>query len=155
SQSVSDSINSLTSSEPLTISGGSLSITAASTISSTLTISGGTLAVTGDLSVSGLTTLTSGAVSGSGALNADGGMAINPADAAFLINGPTVTNAVGQTATWTGDNSNISAQNGAIFVNLGTFLAENSGDFGYGASSSGSSFINKGSFTKSTDAGTV
>ena len=64
SERVSDSINSLTSSEPLTISGGTLSIAAASTIDNTLSITGGTLTGTGDVTVSGLVTLTAGTLSG-------------------------------------------------------------------------------------------
>ena len=79
SSDVTDSIHSLTSTEPLTISGGTLSIAAASTIGNTLSINGGTLTGTGDVSVSGLVTLTAGTLSGSGALNANGGMLINPA----------------------------------------------------------------------------
>ena len=76
SNDVTDSINSLTSTEPLTISGGTLSIAAASTINSTLSITGGTLTGAGDVSVSGLVTLTAGTLSGASALNANGGMAI-------------------------------------------------------------------------------
>ena len=64
SDNVTDSINSLTSTEPLTISGGTLSIAAASTIDSTLSLTGGTLTGTGDVTVSGLVTLTSGTLSG-------------------------------------------------------------------------------------------
>ena len=67
SNNVTDSINSLTSMEPLTISGGTLSIAAASTINSTLSITGGTLTGSGDVTVSGLVTLTVGTLSGSGA----------------------------------------------------------------------------------------
>ena len=80
SNNVTDSINSLTSTEPLTISGGTLSIAAASTIGSTLTMTGGTLTGTGDVTVSGLVTLTAGTLSGSSALNANGGILINPPD---------------------------------------------------------------------------
>ena len=64
SDAVTDSINSLTSMEPLTISGGTLSIAAASTIDNTLSLTGGTLTGTGDLTVSGLVTLTTGTLSG-------------------------------------------------------------------------------------------
>src|SRR5262249_42874114 len=78
SDAVNDSINSLPSTQPLTISGGSLSIAAASTISNNLSITGGTLTGAGDLTVSGLVTLTAGTLSGSSVLNANGGMLINP-----------------------------------------------------------------------------
>ena len=66
SDAVTDSINSLTTTEPLTISGGTLSIASASTIGGSLTIIGGTLTGAGNVSVSGLVTLTSGTLSGSG-----------------------------------------------------------------------------------------
>ena len=146
---VTDSINSLTSTEPLTISGGTLSIAAASTIGSTLSITGGTLTGTGDVSVSGLVTLTAGTLSGSSTLNANGGMAINPPDNTngnFNLDGRTVNNAAGQTATWTGATSSIKASDGSVFNNLGTFLVEgavNYEDLGGAASS----FVNAGSFT--------
>ena len=126
SDNVTDSINSLTSTEPLTISGGTLSIAAASTIDNTLSITGGTLTGTGDLTVSGLVTLTSGTLSGSSALNANGGMLItdNTTGASFEF--------------WTAARSttrrpdrhvdrrpatNIEISDGSVFNNLGTFLA--------------------------------
>ena len=152
SDAAADSINSLTSTEPLTISGGSLSIAAASTTTSNLTISGGTLTGSGDITVSGLLTLTSGTLSGSGAINGDGGILINPAGGDFTLDGATVSNSAGQTATWTGAASNIVASNGAVFNNQGRFLAENDGTFSLGAGAD-SSFNNQGSFTKSTDPG--
>ena len=132
SSNVSDSINSLTSMEPLTISGGTLSLAAASTIDSSLSITGGTLTGTGNLTVSGLVTLTSGTLSGASELNADGGMLINPSsvafDTSFFLDGRTVNNAAGQTATWTGNPSNnagfIQASDGSVFSSLGTFVAE-------------------------------
>ena len=106
SDNVTDSINSLTSTEPLTISGGTLSIASASTIGGALTISGGTLTGAGDVSVSGLVTLTTGTLSGSSTLNANGGMLIDPDElATFNLDGRTVNNAAGQTATWTGEPS--------------------------------------------------
>ena len=120
---VTDSINSLTSTEPLTISAGGISIAAASTIGS-LSISGGTLTGTGDVSVSGLVTLTAGTLSGSSSLNANGGILINLAGGRFKLDGRTVNNAAGQTATWTGSHiDNIDASDGSVFNNLGTFVA--------------------------------
>jgi autotransporter-associated beta strand protein len=150
-----DTIRSLMSTRPLTISGGTLSITAASTMSSTLKITGGTLTGAGAITVGGLLTLTAGAISGSGAVNANGGILINPAFGTFTLDGRTLNNAAGQTATWTGNDSNIVASNGAQFYNAGTFLAENAGTFSQGTGTA-SSFTNDGrlsSFTKSTNTG--
>ena len=73
SDSMTDTINSLTSSQPLTISGGTLSIASAFTTSSTLTISGGTLNDPGAITVAGLLTLSGGGISGSGTVTANGG----------------------------------------------------------------------------------
>ena len=76
---LSTSINSLTSTQPLTISGGTLSIAATSTIGNTLSIFGGTLTSAGDVSVGGLVILNGGARSPAlSTLNANGGMLINP-----------------------------------------------------------------------------
>ena len=148
SDDVTDSINSLTTTEPLTISGGTLSIASALTISSTLSITGGTLTGPGDVSVSGLVTLTSGTLSGSGALDANGGMLINPGvvqGGIFSLDGRTVNNAAGQTATWGG--GDINASDGSVFNNLGTFLVESLGlyvETGVGAPST---FNNVGNIT--------
>ena len=101
---------------------------------------------------SGLLTLTAGTISGSGTVTASGGIVINPTGAAFGLDGRTLTNAAGQTATWTGTGSDIQASNGAVFKNLGTFLAQNQGTFSQGAGAP-SSFVNQGSFTKSTESG--
>ncbi len=152
SAAVADSINSLTSTQPLTLSGGMLSIATTSSTSGPLVVDGGSLAGTGDITVSGLLTLTAGTISGSGTVHADGGIVINPTGAAFGLDGRTLTNAAGQTATWTGTGSDIQASNGAVFNNLGSFVAQNQGTFNQGAGAL-SSFVDQGSFTKSTNSG--
>jgi hypothetical protein len=151
SNDVSDSINSLTSTEPLTISGGTLSIAAASTINNTLSITGGTLTGAGDVTVSGLVTLTSGTLSGSGALNANGGMLINPTgeETGFNLDGRTVNNAAGQTATWSGGldvESVINASDGSVFNNQGTFVFDAFAAYNAG-SGAAPTFNNTGSIT--------
>ena len=68
-----------------------------------------------------------------GALDANGGMLINPGvvpGGIFSLDGRTVNNAAGQTATWGGNPSNssdINASDGSVFNNLGTFLVESLG----------------------------
>ena len=153
SDDVSDSINSLTSAEPLTISGGTLSIASASTIGGALTISGGTLTGAGDVSVGGLVTLTAGTLSGSSTLNANGGMLINPADeeTPFNLDGRTLNNAAGQTATWTGELGFIEGSDGSVFNNLGTFVAEAPGIFEDSGIGAPSAFNDAGTFTTSGD----
>ncbi len=154
SSSVTDTINSLTSTEPLTISGGTLSITSASTTSADLTISGGTLTGAGNLSVGGLLTLSGGTLSGSSTLTANGGILINTPGNTFFLDGRTLTSAAGQTATWSGPGNTVEMLDGAVFNNLGTFLAETTGTIEQG-SGANSSFNNDGTFTKSTSSGTV
>jgi large repetitive protein len=152
SSAVTDSIRSLTSSQPLTLSGGTISIAAASSTSGPVVINGGTLAGTGDITVGGPLTLTAGTIAGSGAVTANGGIVINPSGTAFSLDGRTLTNSAGQTATWTGADSNVQASNGAVFDNLGTFQAENQGAFTQGSGAL-ATFIDAGSFTKMTSSG--
>ena len=145
-----DAVHSLTSSEPLTISFGSLAIANPATLNSTLTMSGGTLTASNSLDVSGLLTLTSGTISGSGTINSNGGILINPSNNTVRLDGCTLINPSGQTATWTGTNSNIQEYDGHVFDNKGTFLAQNDGQFTQGTSAQ-STFVNSGSFTKQSD----
>ncbi len=152
SDAVTDSIQSLTSTEPLTISGGTLSIASASSTSGPLVIDGGTLTGTGDLTVNGLLTLTSGTISGSGTVDANGGIVINPGGAGFGLDGVTLNNAAGQTATWTGTGSAITMSDGAVFGNQGTFAAQDQGSFTQGSGAT-SSFDDGGSFTTSVGTG--
>ena len=155
SDSMTDTINSLTSSQPLTISGGTLSIASAFTTSSTLTISGGTPNDPGAITVGGLLTLNSGGVSGSGTVTAKGGILINSPNSSLVLDGCTLINPAGQTATWSGVGSDgVQMDDGAVFNNLGTFLAQTHGRIGDGQGA-GSAFNNEGSFTKSTDSGSL
>jgi large repetitive protein len=147
SDDVTDSINSLTSMEPLTISGGTLSIAAASTIDSTLTLTGGTLTGTGDVTVSGLVTLTTGTLSGVGSLNANGGMLINAPGQGLNFDGRTINNPAGQTATWSGGNVGVSGD--TVFNNLGTFTASGNGSYNEAGPGENPSFNNMGTWTTS------
>ena len=150
---VADSINSLTSSVPLSITGGTLSIASASTTGS-LAIDGGTLADAGGLTVGGLLTLTAGTLSGSGDVNADGGI-LSTAGGDVTLDGQTLTNAARQTATWNGI---LEMEDGATFNNLGSFLAIAQGSFddyaGFDQDGSDpSAFDDAGSFTASLATG--
>ncbi len=150
SNNVTDSINSLTSTEPLTISGGTLSIAAASTIDNTLSLTGGTLTGTGDVSVSGLVTLTTGTLSGGSALNANGGMLINAPTQGLNFDGRTINNPAGQTVMWNSPgNSNILVSDDTVFNNLGTFTASGNGSYNEAGAGDNSSFNNMGTLTSS------
>ena len=150
SQNVTDAINSLTASQPLTISLGSLSVATASSTTSSLSVTGGTLTGAGAITVGGLLTLDSGTISGSGAVSANGGILFNQGNTSFTLDGRPLTNAAGQTATWTGFNGAIVLSDGAVIDNLGTFQDENTGahDVQNGAGAAGS-FNDVGSFLKS------
>ncbi len=151
SDNVTDSINSLTSTEPLTISGGTLSIAATSTIDSTLSLTGGTLTGTGNLSVSGLVTLTTGTLSGGSELNANGGILINAPNQGLNFEGRTINNPAGQTVTWSAsaNGSNILVSNDTVFNNLGTFTASGNQSYNEAGAGDNSSFNNMGAFTTS------
>jgi hypothetical protein len=71
-----DSVNSITSQDPIVLSGGTLSVAGNSTLSS-LTMTGGTLTGAGTVTVTGQTTWTGGTMSGSGTTVAQGGMALS------------------------------------------------------------------------------
>ena len=116
----------------------------------TLTMTGGTLTSTADMTISGLATFSSGTISGSGAVNANGGILFNIANATFTLDGRTLTNPAGQTATWTGINSSIVLSDGAVLDNLGMFQDQCTA--GHEIRTSGgaaASFNDDGSFIKS------
>jgi hypothetical protein len=151
----SDTINSLTSSGTLSITGGTLSIASASTVD-TLTVGGsrGTLSVNGSLTVNGLLTLGFGELSGTGSVTANAGIAMDLDNANLVLDGITLNNPVGQTASITGsaNNAEITAEDGAVFNNDGTFNADNGVvvyDGNSGTPGAPSAFNNDGSFIKS------
>ncbi len=102
SQSLSDSVHSITTNAltTLTISSGSLSVAATSTLAGPLDLSGGTLTGPGDLTIAGMMTWTGGSLTGSG-------NTVIAAGAALDITGGSVTagRAIDSTAgpiNWTG-----------------------------------------------------
>ena len=149
SNNVTDSINSLTSTEPSTISGGTLSIAAASTIRQHPLDHRRHPDRRGQRERQRPRDSDRPARSpGSSELNANGGMLINPIGARprpSIFDGRTVNNAAGQTATWTGsDNSYIVVSDGSVFNNLGTFSAEALGLTTIPGTGAASSFVDKG-----------
>jgi hypothetical protein len=92
-QAVTDSIHSLTSSDPIIFSAGTLSLAAASTITGGLTFSDGTITGAGNLLISGLTAWSGGTMSGSGTTNLQGPLVLGSADGnthAETLNGRTL-----------------------------------------------------------------
>ena len=140
----------------LTVSGGTVNYGTNPLTVTTLTMTGGTLNDASAITVGGLLTLggtlsglaTAGASSGTGTMAANGGIIT----AGFALDGETLTNAVGQTATFSGSDSIIYEQDGADFVNDGTFLAQALGDFtNEGNRGNPVSFTNNGTFTYSVN----
>ncbi len=75
-------------------------------------------------------------------------MLINPPSGGFNLDGRTVNNAAGQTATWTGSGINdIVASDGSVFNNLGTFVADSEGLYKESGIGAASSFNNVGNYT--------
>ncbi len=152
-----DSVNSITSQDPIAIDGGSLTIATASMINSTLTLAfnsliagsgGGTLEVNGPLAVNGLFTLgAETALTGSGTVDAYGGLNINGADVS--IRGTTLNNH--GAATWDIESGNDSLSAGAVFNNLAGATVAAVGAAGSYVGGDGV-FNNAGTFTSTTAA---
>ena len=101
---------------PTVQAGGTVSLGAHNLAATTLSVAG-TLSGTGTVTVSGLLTL-SGTLSGAGTVDAMGGMTIRTS-ALSALDGTTLTNSAGETATWVG--GNLTFDDGAVFNNEGTF----------------------------------
>ena len=145
----SDSINSLTSSGTLSISGGTLSMRRRRRLARSRSAVSRTLTVNGSLAASGLLTLSGAVLSGSGTIAAGGGIAINTLGS--TLKGITLTNAAGETVAMTGSSMlNIFAEDGAVFNNDGTFLVQVGGSFSVEAGTAASAFNNSGTFIDST-----
>jgi hypothetical protein len=137
----------------LTVSGGSLSFSAASSVGA-LSFTGGNLGGSGDLSVSGPSSWSGfgSQMSGTGSTTFSGALALS-GDGYRIITERTVNFA--GTTTWstsgTGNNGFIYTGSGAVLNNSGTFNDDTVGNTsinnGYGGAAS--TFINSGTYTKS------
>ncbi len=113
----------------------------------TIALTGGTLAVPGGQTVTAAGPLILGGalpsnLTGGGTLLASGGITLN----GTTLNGTTLTNAAGQTATH-GSATGILLDNGGVFINAGTYLAQS--DTGIAGGIMGSNlFRNTGTFTR-------
>ncbi len=145
-ENVVDTVNSLNSNQPLTISAGTLSVTTTSTTSADLTISGGTLDGAGDMTVGGLLTLSSGTLSGSGTVTANGGIILNGNFTA--TDGKTLVNPAGQTASLSGIYNQFTLLDGAVIINDGTFNVQSGEGTVNSDGNTGApvAFINNGAF---------
>jgi fibronectin-binding autotransporter adhesin len=150
-----DSINNLTVSaaDTLSISAGSLSITAASTIGGRLDLTGGTLTGTGTITVAGAMTWSNATISGDSTLNAKGGLTISGASTNELLDARTLN--IGGTATWSGTNNITLSDQATVNIESGvTFTAKNNQSILNGTGT-GSRVDNAGTFAKWATSGTT
>src|SRR5271157_570589 len=120
----SDEVRSLTSQDPINISGGTLAVDAASTVNNTLTLAGGTLTGHGDLTVTTEFDWTGGTLSGTGKL---------------ILSPNAQMNLTGASGTMTGGNRSVDSTAAGAAVNwtggtlAGTFANQGSFNLGGGA----------------------
>jgi hypothetical protein len=159
----SDSVNSVTvaSGTTLSLSNGTLSIAAASTISGNLTMTGGTLGGTGTLTVAGVTTWTGGTMSGTGTTDAQGGLTLGGTVAnttySEVLTGWTLNNYGTGTLAGTYEDSGLLLGGGAVLDNeagASFSIADNTPIWAYGGSPAGGTVANQGTFAKTAGSGT-
>ncbi len=159
----SDLVNSVTvaSGTTLSLSNGTLSIAAASTISGNLTMSGGTLNGTGTLTVTGATTWTGGTMSGTGTTDAQGGLTLGGTVAnttySEVLTGWTLNNYGTATLAGTYNDSGLYLGGGAVLDNeagASFSIADNTPIWSDGGSPGGGTVANQGTFAKIAGSGT-
>ena len=163
STSRSDEVNSVTntSGTTLSLSSGTLSVAAASTISGNLTISGGTLTGSGNLAITGATTWTGGTMSGSGTTIAEGGLTLGSSTAGTIddeiLSGRTLENAGVATLSSLDDGDGLYLNGGATLENqtgASFSIATDAQIFFGGDSPSDGTVVNAGTFAKTGGTGT-
>ena len=159
----SDSVNSVTvaSGTTLSLSNGTLSIAAASTISGNLTMSGGTLSGSDTLTVTGVTAWTGGTMSGTGTTDAQGGLTLGGTVAnttySEVLTGWTLNNYGTATLAGTYNDSGLYLGGGAVLDNeagASFSIADNTPIWADGGSPGGGTVANQGTFAKTTGSGT-
>ncbi len=159
----SDLVNSVTvaSGTTLSLSNGTLSIAAASTISGNLTMTGGTLGGTGTLTVAGVTTWTGGTMSGTGTTDAQGGLTLGGTVAnttySEVLTGWTLNNYGTATLAGTYNDSGLYLGGGAVLDNeagASFSIADNTPIWSDGGSPGGGTVANQGTFAKIAGSGT-
>ncbi len=155
-----DTINSLSCNENIALSGGSLSISQASSIGGQLLLSSGTFTGAGDLTVTGGINWTDGTMSGTGrTVIAPGGvLSLSPSSTNPLTLSRAIENNGAANWTWastTNATCSLNLSNGAVFNNTGVFSASNVSGFTLMSGSGGSSFNNAGTFNRSGSGSTT
>jgi len=156
SSSTSDSVNSVTvaSGTTLSLSNGTMSIAAGSTISGDLTMSGGTLSPAAGLTVSGPTDWTGGTITGGGTITTEGTLTMGDPNQYNneCLSGATLDNAGAATLADANTYNGLQLWNDALFHNLaGASFTLLSSDL-INVDSSGPIFQNDGTLTQSPGA---
>ncbi|MGE0860758.1 MAG: hypothetical protein AB7P42_16725, partial [Gammaproteobacteria bacterium] len=157
-------INSLTSQENISLTGGTLSIAAASSLAGLFSQSGGLLSGTGTLTVSGAASLGGGAMSGAGTTVLQGTSTLNAGAGTFILDAGRILRNEG-TLTWSGGTlalnstfgpgaGDIENAAGAVFEATGNNILQAS-NVGGGDIGTDASFSNAGTFRKTTGTGTT
>ncbi len=140
------SVNSFSCAEAFSMTGGTLTVAAASDVSGAFTMTGGTLTGLGDVAVSGAMIWSGGTLSGAGA------MTFGAASVVTLSGGThgfdrNITNS--GTVNWSGGQLGGSGGAGITFINNGTFNAGPSASSLFSGNGGSSTFVNGGVFNKS------
>ncbi len=138
-------INSVTSSELLTISGGSLDIATASTLNSGLSLSGGSLLGAGTVTVSGALNWSGGGMGGTGQTIANGTLTITASNQSLHSGRTLINNGTGSL-----QGSNLYITNASL-INAGTFSLTNDVTISFGGGSP--TIQNNGTWIKSAGTG--
>jgi hypothetical protein len=127
---------------------GTLTLARSLTVNQEMTLANGTLTGGGDLTAKGTFTWSGGTLSGTGAVTVPSGSALTLSGGGKTLDHRSLTSA--GAALWQGTGG-LTATNGAIFTNSGTFDDQNNQSF----SGSTGTFTNTGTFTKSAGTGTT
>ncbi len=145
-------VNSLSSSEPLLISGGTLAVVDSAQLHAPFTLSGGTLTGAGTITVAASMVWSGGSMTGSGVTNAEGGLTID-GSGVKTIHERTLNNA--GTAIWSGT-GNLTGGVGSTINNLPTGLFDIQTDAAFASGVIGTkTFNNAGTLRKSVATGTT
>jgi Bacterial Ig domain/Calx-beta domain/Lamin Tail Domain/RTX calcium-binding nonapeptide repeat (4 copies) len=145
---------SVTSEEPFTVSGGSLSLTSGSQPSSfaALTVSGGTIGGAGNVDVTGVTAFTGGTMTGAGTTTANGGLTI-AGTTKTISGGRTLVN--DGAGTWSAGQINMSTPSAFRNAVGRTLDIQFDGTLAWATGGTVPTFENDGTLRKSGGAGTA
>jgi RHS repeat-associated protein len=141
-------LNSLQSTEALTLSGGTLNLATDSSLSAAFSLSGGTLGGTGTVAVTGAMTWTGGTMVGAGTTRIAAGATLDIGGTQGVVIGD--TRQLRNDGTVTVSGASLNPQGNPVITNAGLFDFRSDG----GVVNTGGAFINTGTLRKSAGTGT-